>query len=68
LDKFHWQLRKIIHINKYGNKMPAVIAIGIGIGIATVMSILQRVELQSINLIMFSYFIHHSFKYKTMKW
>ena len=55
---------KVDCINKNGNKMTAVKAISI----SKVMNILQRVELQSINLIMFSYFIHHSFKYKTMKW
>ena len=40
LDKFHWQVRKIIHTNQYGEKVPAVKAIGM----ATVMNVLQKVE------------------------
>lgn len=40
IDKFHWQVRKIIHTNKYGDKVPAVKAIGM----ATVVNVLKRVE------------------------
>ncbi len=40
LDKFHWQVRKIIYTDLEGNKVPAVKAIGM----ATVVNVLQRVE------------------------
>ena len=40
IDRFSWQVRKIIHTNQYGDKVPAVKAIGM----ATVVNVLQRIE------------------------
>lgn len=37
IDKFTWQVNKIIHINKYGEQVPAIKAIGM----ATVLNVLQ---------------------------
>ena len=39
-EKFNWQVRNIIHTDSYGNKVPAVKAIGM----ATVVNVLRRVE------------------------
>lgn len=40
MDKFHWQVRKIIYTNKFGERVPAVKAIGM----ATVVNVLQKVK------------------------
>lgn len=40
IDKFHWQVNKIIYTDKNGDKVPAVKAIGM----ATVVNVLKKIE------------------------